>query len=175
MPDQRLPVQIAPFKLARQGQVLQGSIELNRMDRLAQMLAETNGSVSVTLQFGVDEQGIHFASGSLEVEVQMTCQRCMKPMSVSVVAEVALGFVSNDEQARNLAQGYEPYIVEQEPINLAEIVEDELILALPLVAVHEDQGCEPVIEELQKSAAEIDQADAKPNPFAVLSELKRQK
>lgn len=175
MPDQRLPVQIAPFKLARQGQSLQGSIQLNRMERLAQILADTGGEVRVALQFDVDEQGVHFASGHLNADVHMTCQRCMKPMSVSIDTKVTLGFVSSDEQAQNLAQNYEPFIVEREPINLSEIVEEELILALPIVALHADQGCEPVIESLQKSAAEIDQTDVKPNPFAVLSELKRQK
>ncbi len=175
MSDQRLPVQIAPFKLARQGRLLQGSIELTRMERLAQALTETNGSVSVSLQFGIDEQGIHCATGHLNAEVQMTCQRCMKPMSVPVVTDVALGFVSSYEQGRNLSRDYEPCIVEHEPVNLAEIVEDELILALPIVALHEEQGCEPVIETLQKAASEIEQSDVKPNPFAVLSELKRKK
>jgi len=105
----------------------------------------------------------------------MICQRCMKPMSVQVASEVSLGIVSSDARAAQLPEGFEPLIVEEEPIALARVVEDELILALPIVALHEDQACEPVLEELQAEADKIErQTEAQTNPFAALSELKRQ-
>ncbi len=175
MSSQRLPLQIAPFKLARQAQRLQGAIEMSGMERLAEELIDTNGEINVDLQFGVDEQGTHFARGHMSATVQLTCQRCMNPMSHLIESVVSLGFVSNDDQTGKLPQGYEPLVISDETVALADIVEDELILALPIVAMHEEQGCEPIIEQLHIEAEQIEQTEKKPNPFAVLSDLKLDK
>lgn len=175
MSSQRLPLQIAPFKLARQGQTLKGAIEMSGMERLAEAQSDANGEINVELQFGVDEQGTCFTRGHLSTTVQLICQRCMKPIALPIETGVSLGFVTNDDQAGNLAQGFEPYIVDDEIVTLADIVEDELILALPIVAMHEEQGCEPVLEQLQTEAEQIEQTEDKPNPFAVLSDLKLKK
>lgn len=175
MSSQHLPVQIAPFRLARQGQRLTGAIEIKGMARLNEALGDAAGAVGIELQFGVDEQGTFYARGHLTTQVQMTCQRCMKPVMVPVEADVALGFVAGDDQARNLAPDYEPYMVGNDSVTLAELVEDELILALPIVALHEDKACEPILERLHAEADQSDQAQVKPNPFAVLSGLKGKK
>jgi len=174
MQDQHLPTLIAPFKLARQGQVLRGVVSVGGLERLATVLSDDNGLIEVSLQFGKDRSGINFVRGHLNAEVNMVCQRCMKPMPVQVEAEVSLGIVSSEERATKLPEGFEALIVEEEPIALARIVEDELILALPIVALHEDQGCEPVLGKLQAEANKIEQAEQRTtNPFAVLSGLKQ--
>jgi uncharacterized protein len=175
MSGQRLPVQIAPFKLARQGQTLQGIIELKGMERLAQALSDSGGNVSVELHFGIDEQGCHYVRGHLVCEVQMICQRCMNPLTIPIEVDVSLAFVSSDEEAGQLPGIYEPYVVADEPIALADIIEDELILALPIVALHADQACQPQIKAEEAGANESTQMETRPNPFAVLSELKRQR
>jgi len=173
MSDQHLPAQIAPFKLARQGQVLQGTLKVKGMERLVQALCSDEAEIAVELHFDRDEQGVYFARGHLSADVQMICQRCMKPMSVPVQADVSLGFVVTSEQADKLSDRYEPCIIAEEPVSLAMIVEDELMLAIPIVALHADQSCEPVLDKLRQEAQEIKQKEEKSNPFAVLSQLKR--
>lgn len=175
MSPQQLPAQIAPFRLARQGQILSGKLELAKMKRLAEALSENEGEVGVELHFGVDEQGTCYARGHLNTRVKMICQRCMQPVTLPIDSEVALGFVSSDDQARNLGPEYEPCMVGNDPLALAELVEDELILALPIVALHEESSCAPILEQLQHEAEASDQTQDKPNPFAVLSELKGKK
>jgi len=174
MQDQHLPAQIAPFKLARQGQTLHGVVSVDGLERLTTLLSDSHGHIEVSLQFGKDLQGINFVRGHLSANVNMICQRCMKPMPVQVEADVSLGIVSSDERAAQLPEEFEALIVEEEPIALARIVEDELILALPIVALHENQGCEPVLEKLQAEADRIELAEQKANPFAALSDLKQQ-
>ncbi len=174
MQDQHLPTQIAPFKLARHEQALSGVLSVGGMERLATLLSDSDGLVDVSLQFGKDLQGVNFVRGHLSAEVNMICQRCMKPMAVQVEADVSLGIVASEERAAQLPEGFEALIVEEEPIALARIVEDELILALPIVALHENQGCEPVLAKLQVEASEIEQTEQKANPFAILSDLKQQ-
>ncbi len=175
MSSQHLPVQFAPFRLARQGQRLKGAIEIKGMARLTEALSDTEGAVGIELQFGIDEQGTFYARGHLSTQIQMTCQRCMKPVTLPIEADVALVFVSGDDQARNLAPDYDPYMVGNDAVTLAELVEDELILALPIVALHEDKTCEPILERLHTEADQSDQTQVKPNPFAVLSEWEGKK
>ncbi len=175
MKDQYLPMQIAPFKLARQGQALNGVVKVDGLERLTTLLSDGNGLVEVSLQFGKDQSGINYVRGHLAAEVNMICQRCMKPMSVPVETDILLGIVFSDERAAKLPESFEALVVEEEPIPLARILEDELILALPIVALHENQGCEPVLGKLQAEANKIEQAEQKTtNPFAALSELKQQ-
>ncbi len=86
--------------------------------------------------------------------------------------EVRLGLVVSDEEARQLPEGMEPLLVTESPMPLSEIVEDELILALPLIPMHSPDACKGV-EPLRRSRviAESDQERAD-NPFAVLESLK---
>lgn len=175
MSTQRLPEQIIPFKLARQRRSLQGVLALDTMARLAGMLADSHGDVAVDLQFGVDEQGISYMRGHLGAEVSLTCQRCMEPVTVPLEAEVAVGFVLNDDKARNMPEPYEACVLSEESAMLSELIEDELILALPIVAAHPEQSCQPWLEEQQEERSALDEVAEKKNPFAVLASLKRDK
>lgn len=168
-----------PFKLARQRRSLQGVLGLDAMPRLTGLLAESGGDVGVDLQFGVDEQGISYMRGRLSTQVTLICQRCMEPVTVPLEAEIAVGFAVSDERALAMPDSYEACVLTEESSLLAELVEDELILAMPLVAVHPEQSCQPWFEKQQEelSAAEgaPQEVAEKKNPFAVLASLKRDK
>ena len=147
---------------------------LKEMPRFVELLADKEGIVEVDLQLGIDSQRISFLCGHLQTEINVMCQRCTNSMRVRLETEVNLGFVPNEEKAEQLPEGYEPYIVTEDMIALASIVEDELILALPIVSVHSDQTCQPWLEKNKKELAIADeQAEKKENPFAVLAGLKR--
>lgn len=176
MSVQRLPEQIIPYKLARQRRSLRGVLKLDAMERLAGMLADSQGDVAVDLQFGVDEQGVSYMRGRLSAQVNMVCQRCMGPVTVPVEAEVAVGFAASEEQARAMPEPYEACVVTDESALLSELIEDELILALPIVAAHPEQACQPWFDEQQEELSPAGETVAeKKNPFAVLASLKRDK
>lgn len=175
MSTQRLPHQIDPFRLARQEQILTGALELKTMHRLAESLSDSGGTVNVELAFGIDAQGVAHVRGHLAARVRMVCQRCMQPVELPVTADIMIGFVTSDEQARQLGGEYEPCMVSDDSLILAELVEDELILALPIVALHDDASCEPILARLQAESERVEHDHVKPNPFAVLSVLKGEK
>lgn len=179
MSAQRLPEQILPFKLARQRRSLQGVLSLDTMARLTGLLAESQGDVEVDLQFGVDEQRISYMRGHLKTEVSMVCQRCMGPVRVPLEAEIAVGFAASDERAATMPDSYEACVLTEESAVLAELIEDELILAMPLVATHPEQRCQPWFEKQQEELCALEEvakeSAEKKNPFAVLASLKRDK
>ena len=170
MSQQRSTDYIAPFKLARQAQVLKGVLPLSSMTRLGHYLSSEEGEVNYEIHFGIDEGRTYYARGYARAELRMECQRCMTPVAVMVEAEIKVAFVSSDEQAARVAEEFDPCVVEDEKLVLLEMIEDELILALPIVARHDDPGCQAWLKE--KGETEIE-APSKENPFEVLARLKR--
>jgi uncharacterized protein len=97
----------------------------------------------------------------------------MQAMTLPLTLEVNLGIVTSKEAAEALPENYDPLLVTAEPMKAADIVEDELILALPIVAMHEVKDC-PSGEEFQRMEDEPAQPERE-NPFAILAELKKDK
>lgn len=173
MLPQRLPEQIIPFKLARQRRLLQGVLKLDTMARLTGLLADNGGDVDVDLQFDIDAQGISHMRGHLSAQVSLVCQRCMEPVTVSLEADIAVGFATSEARGLAMPDSYEAHVLAEETVVLSELIEDELILAVPIVAVHPQQSCQPWLEKQQEELSGIEEVTEKKNPFAVLASLKR--
>lgn len=168
--SEQLPKYIEPMRLARSGAHFDGVIPLSDLPRLTAAVHGASGLASVVLDVGVDDRGIAMLTGSIRATVIMQCQRCMGPMSVELNSAIHIGLVRNKSDEEQLPDDLEPMLIAvDEPLMINEFVEDELLLTLPIVARHEDEGgC--VIEE--RYQAKQDQAE-RPNPFAVLAGLKK--
>ncbi|MDQ2694556.1 MAG: YceD family protein, partial [Pseudomonadota bacterium] len=89
----------------------------------------------------------------------------LEPFGLPLQVDLCLGLVRSESQAAGLSDAYEPLLTAADSITVSELVEDELILALPFAPRHPDAAC---------AAAGQDVAPAKrdkPHPFAVLSTL----
>lgn len=173
MTGRPLPVTIDVLKLVDRGQELVGSLSLRQMPRLCESLVESEGDVAVELGFGRDEGRRAVITGRLRADVHLICQRCLQPMSLMLDATVALGVCSTEEEISTLPEAYDPLLLGDSPQRLAELVEDELILALPTLARHQNApGCAPVSVSVGVSAVEQVEESRQPNPFAVLGVLK---
>ena len=163
-----LPLAIKPVKLARQEGKLSGFMPLKQLSSLAADCVSDEGRVEADLQLRM-EQSRPEIHGTANAEVKLVCQRCLEPVAVKVDVSIALGFVQDEAQIAQLPESLEPFMLEEEEVPLAELLEQELILALPIVAYHDT--CEPY-PYAGKEEAEAAVADEKPNPFAVLEQLK---
>ena len=175
---QKLPKEIDPIRLAQNGLKYDGQILLSDMPRLAKSLHSDSGLVDVVLAFDIDEIGTPYVKGEFTVPVSIVCERCMLPMTISLSANCLLAMVVSEKLIDKLAEQYDPWLLESsEPVLLSKVVEDELILALPLVPRHTD-ACLPsdawsTISD--DSDYNKEQEDDKPeSPFAILSSLKKQ-
>lgn len=168
--DERLPVHIDPVRFAETGRELTGRLALNEMERLSSLLMERGGEAEVALSFGVDHEGIRYMRGHITAELVVQCQRCLGPLPLKLSTELLLGIVREGE-TRELPAYYEPLPVGSEPIFLRDIVEDELMLSLPIVPKHAEGQC-PVptgrVNDKTDSGGAVEG-----NPFAVLAGLKR--
>ncbi len=165
------PVRVDPLKSVEQEAIYRGSIALSKMERLEDYLLDNSGEAQVEIQFGRDEQGTSLLRGKCQAHVRMTCQRCMNPVEVPVSTEFELGIVFSDEQAKHLPKAYEPVMAERDELELLPVLEDEIILSLPMFAYHNECG----EHELEQAEEEIvpEETEAPDNPFSVLEQLKK--
>jgi len=169
MSDERLPLHIDPLRLARSGAQLHGRLTLAEMERFAPLLTDARGEAEVTLDFDIDAERRAFMRLRLRAEVSLVCQRCLGPVRHVIEVERLLGVVTSEAQAEKLPGIYEPLYVTEEPLFLREVIEDELILSLPIVPRHNEGECAPAV-----TGAGTDNmaGSGRENPFAVLTKLK---
>lgn len=169
MSDERLPLHIDPLRLARAGAQLRGRMPMADMERFASLLAQAPGEAEVELDFGIDVERRAFMRLQLRAEVMLVCQRCLGSVRHPIAVERLLGVVTSEAQAEKLPDIYEPLYVTEEPLFLREVIEDELILSLPIVPRHAEGECAPAVT----GAGTDNKAGAvRENPFAVLAGLK---
>ncbi len=170
----RLPVEVDPFRLAEARRLLEGDIPLAQMKRLLPLLAQADGAIHLSLEFGVDSMGLANMTGTAQADLQLLCQRCLEPMAWPLELNLALAFIRPEVDEAGIPGPYEPYVVEAVPLRLSDMIEDEVILALPSIPRHELADC-PASEWLQgDKPADTDTAaedEQRQNPFSALAEL----
>lgn len=168
---ERLPVLVDALHLADTGQCLKGQLALSHMPRLAATLHSKEGVVDVDLEFGRDEQRRRYLRAHISAHLIVECQRCLEPMEMYVEAMPFLAIVISQVQAENLPENYEPLLSESQEMPLAAIVEDELILALPVAPKHTDEQCLQGQRHFEQQQL-TDKQDVRKKPFALLNQLK---
>jgi uncharacterized protein len=117
---------------------------------------------------GVAQPWLHLQA---DTEVWLQCQRCLQPVREALAVQRDFRFVRSEaEAAAEDADSDEDVLAVSRTLNLRELVEDELLLALPLVPRHE--VCpQPLPQSVPADTA--GEVEATPHPFAKLAELKR--
>lgn len=161
-----------PWKLCPAERALSLSLPLLNMQRAQEMLGNSEGSIHYELQFSLTPQRLLQVQGNLKGEVTLECQRCLEAVSQTLESEFLWGLVINEEAAVNLPRTHEPVFIEDERLDLLTALEDELILALPLVAYHPEGSCELPGNFIQEQP-EVQVSEKKENPFSALADLKK--
>jgi uncharacterized protein len=121
--------------LGARAAVLSGELPLARFARLVDLLHSDRGSVRATLSFR-QRGGWLGLSLTYETVVELTCQRCLEPLEQPLSATVEIALVEADAMGPHVPKGIEPVVAEGGRLNPAQLIEDELIVALPLVPKH---------------------------------------
>ena len=174
--QQRLPQQVDPFRLATKEEHLQGLIPLKQMKRLTSALESEEGEVSIDVIFSIDVNRVVLLAGQIKTEVKLICQRCMEEMTLPIELDFQLAFVRSEAEMDRLPDEYEANLVEQTPVMLSDIIEDELLLALPAIPKHLNDNCPTAEWKNHQATDEENTGDIKQeNPFDVLANLKTDK
>ena len=165
-----LPTQIDPRKLALQGIALEGEFAAKGLTRLGESVEAVTGPLKASLQFSLDESRQPMVTGEASVCVDVICQRCLDIVNIEIKAAIALQVVWSEDRIANVAPDYDPWIVVDKIADLDVVIEDEILLALPIVNYHKIGEC--------TGSALYPQADTNleeatvDSPFSVLQQLK---
>ncbi|MFT5664647.1 MAG: hypothetical protein ACI9JR_002047 [Gammaproteobacteria bacterium] len=144
----------------------EGVIALEELSRLTAMLKSNLAEISVKFVFSDSEYDQPVVKGHVEAELAIECQRCLKPVVQPVDLDFELLINAPDHVVQ--ASGIDTLYSEDGTIDIFEVVEDELILGLPLVALHESGSC----NEYWQVSDNVQEKAERENPFLVLEKLK---
>ena len=164
-----VPEVLDAWRMVAAGRILEGEAALAGLERLRPSLAEDAGRVHFSMAFGREPlQGFAHIDLRIETTLMLTCQRRLVPFAFPVAIEQRYGLLRHEEDAAGLPADVEPWLLgEDGALRPLDLVEDELILALPLIPVA------PGSEAMARDWPPQDGAAAeRPHPFAALAALK---
>lgn len=168
---------------AQEGVPYEGIGLLQNMERLQQETLGLRPDLAVHWQAsselrpapsGDDQIWLHLTANT---KVPLACQRCMTGVDVDLTVDQWYRFVATEDIAMAEDDQSEEDLLVMEPFfDLLALLEDELLMAIPLVPMHEECPVTPVLSVGDDALAQADPVEGiKPNPFAVLAKLKQGK
>lgn len=143
-----------------------GDLAVRNLERLADLVAGGQGSVQAELTTD-REAGYPRLHGQVTGQLALECQRCNRVFDWPLKLQVDLRLVFSEQDERAALQGSDPYRVENDELPIREMVEDEILLALPMLARCE--SCENSVNAVpEKKQAARKQETQRDNPFAAL-------
>ena len=151
----------------------QGVLPVAELPRLVEALAEDSGEIVYDLDFEQGELGDPELHLRLAARLTLECQRTLQPFEWPVEVDSRLGLLAREEDAAALPERCEPLLLEHGTLQPRKVIEDELLLALPLVPVK--PGSEILQGEWntpgQEQSQDADGGEAATHPFADLRKL----
>jgi uncharacterized protein len=170
-PEPRVPEVLDAWRMVAARRSFEGTLPLSSMLRLRDALCadpfkDGEGAVSFALEFDRDSLQVPYVELRIDAALPLECQRSLQRFLHPVTLVQRLGLIRDEADEAGLPEGYEPLLMPDDGmLRPAELVEDELILAVPVVpAMPGTQSMEadwPVREEERAQA----------NPFASLKAL----
>lgn len=179
-PDRSLSFDVD--RLPAQGGRQEVRLSLVELPRLSSGLAADTGVVDAKIEFDRLD-GMPLLAVQVATDVELVCQRCLQTVRLRLESHSRVALVETMQQADRLPGDVEPVWIEGRRVDLTALVDEELLLALPLVPMHErdDPSCGVTAAEHCEDApvrppVKAEAASAVQKPFAELGELlKRRK
>jgi uncharacterized protein len=136
------------------------------LEKLAGLPSGVAGSVAGRARFA-RARGFPVAQLAVRGSASIVCQRCMQPMSVPIETEAQVALIASEADAERVPPEFEPVLAPAGRISIAELIEEELRLTLPIVALHGDgAACAAA-----PAAAAAERGPETHKPFAGLADL----
>jgi len=166
--SERFPVHLDAVSLAEKGREIAGFVPVEAFERLAGSLHSRTGRIEVLLRFARDEAGRARLRGHLTGALELVCERCLAPYEMPIEIDLDLVLVDSEAAAESLPEEQDALVVGgRRSMHTVDMIEDDLILALPLVPrCARGSGCVTAVETIESEDAEA--AAVRQRPFADL-------
>ena len=159
------PAVIDSLEFARTGQQLSGSLPVSSFPRLEDVVAEKGGYIAYEVAGASDARNRPMLRVRVHGTLALQCQRCLGPLEYPLDATNNVLVVPQGTTPEDADDPDAPdYIEAQRELDLAELIEDEILLCVPFAPRHEGECTEQPGESGDKQQKE--------SPFAALAALK---
>jgi uncharacterized protein len=122
-------------RLTETGADIEFAGALDELAALRSLRAEVTGKVRGKARFS-REQGFAVVELSVEGSATLECQRCLQPMELPLAVSVRIALVGSESESARVPGELEPVLAPAGRISIGELVAEELLLTLPIVALH---------------------------------------
>lgn len=136
-----IPLRVKASQAVSRREAFAGSVPLAKLPRLAASLAESSGTLQVELQATRDDEGQDWLHGEIRGRLPLTCQRGLHIFDWHCDVALSLCLVETEAEEEKLLKDTESYLVEDDELPLRDLVEEEVLLALPMMPRCEDPDC----------------------------------
>jgi len=150
------------------------TVSLTELPRLRSRLASVEGAVSGHVHFS-RELGTAVAEVRISGTASLQCQRCMERMTTPIETSVRVALLPSETDVARVPEDLEPMLAPGGRISIDELVEEELMLFLPIVPLHENSPACGASVPAPEAQDEVQEPTTTQKPFANLSELLKRK
>ncbi|MBD9378312.1 MULTISPECIES: YceD family protein [Pseudoxanthomonas] len=162
------PEMLDAWRMVAARRSFEGRLPLSSMTRLQGLLNDTDGEARYTIEFDQDALRVPYVELRIEAQLPLVCQRSLQRFLLPVSLVQRLGLVRDEADEAALPPDYEALLVPEDGmLHPADLVEDELVLAVPVVPVN------PESDAVERDWPAQEEELAKANPFAALASLKK--
>ncbi len=162
------PEMLDAWRMVAARRSFEGRLPLSSMTRLQGLLNDTDGDARYTIEFDRDALQVPYVELRIEAELPLVCQRSLQRFLLPVSMVQRLGLVRDEADEAALPPDYEALLVPEDGmLHPRDLVEDELVLAVPVVPV------DPESEAVERDWSPDQEEVAKASPFAALAGLKK--
>lgn len=158
---QSIPEKINPIKFGQKQISLSGSYPVEYFPRIKDI---TEDEVMINLDFFIENNHIPCLKGKAIINAKLVCQRCLNKVNIKINTKIKLAFIKNKEQEKQLNSDFETILITSEELSLTELITDEVLISIPMIAMHKHNCSKYENKNLSKLQ--------KNNPFAILKQLK---
>lgn len=165
----RLPDWIDPVHCAEHDMRFHAHVNQSAMKRLLEQVETPNGEVEVDIQFHRHPR-LKTPQFSMRVQTRLclVCQRTLDPFEFEVDSTVEGLFLPSMQMADEIEEDVEVYELSQDKVSLLELVEEELLLAIPMIPRKDEAD----LASFDSEPLEHEPKAERENPFALLAQLK---
>ena len=183
MKDRPIPVKLKAHEAVANRQRLEATLLISALSRLSAALAGPAEALKVIVQFDAHPKTVGRVSGSIQGQLPLLCQRSLEVFLWPLETHFEWIMVRNEAEEERVLADADPVMLEEEQLLLRDAIEDEVLLAIPLIPIAPDAPM-PTVPEVASAASKSKKPqgktkapqisdnfqldDSRPNPFLAL-------
>jgi len=162
--NKSLPDQLKIFKFAKKEISLSGLYQISDFPKISEIARNKTENVRVDFSFYLNNNKTPCVDGIIELDIVLTCQRCLDDLSIALKINFNLAFIKHNQESEEIDSHYEIYLIEEDKLATHDLISDEILLSIPMVPTH-DYDCIKEIYEQETAEGKSE------NPFSILKKL----